>query len=196
MYAQTTTHATLLARLNDAEDRSAWEEFCERYGELITRFAQREGLQLADCEDVAQDVLMALTRSMPGFEYDPRKGKFRSYLKAATLHAVFRKRHQRHGQVNLEHIAEATRVAVTDATIDESWEAEWRRYHLRQAMRTVEAEFNDTDRQAFHKYAIEGRDARDVAAELGLSLDQVYQAKSRIMKQLARVIECQVEEEG
>ena len=77
-----------------------------------------------------------------------------------------------------------------------AWEDEWREYHLRQAMRTVEVEFNAADRAAFDAYVLEGRDAREVAASLDLSVDQVYQAKSRILKRLSVLVEQQVSEEG
>ena len=191
-----TTHTTLLARLADGGDRAAWGLFLERYGELVRAFARRQGMQLADCDDVLQDVLVALTRAMPGFSYDPAKGKFRSYLKTITLRAVFRRRFQNRGQVELEHIEEATRAASTDEAIEEAWESEWRRYHVRLALLTLSAEFNTVDRRAFQRYAVEGAEVRTVGEELGLSVDQVYQAKSRILKRLTQVIEAQVEDEG
>ena len=195
MLPQSTTHVTLLARLAHEGDE-AWNEFHERYGELIHSFARRRGMQPTDCDDVAQDVLLSLTKTMPGFRYDPTKGKFRSYLKTVTLHAVFKRSCQKRGEVNLEHIEQATRVAVGDDAVDAVWEAEWRQYHLRQALRLIEAEFNAADFQAFKGYAIEGGDVRETAEALELTVDQVYQAKSRIMKRLTQFIERQVEDEG
>ena len=135
MLGQTTTHTTLLARLTDGRDPAAWREFDERYGELIRSFARRQDLQPADCDDVAQDVLFSLSKAMPGFRYDPAKGKFRSYLKTVTLRAIFKRNCQKPAEVALEHIEDATRAAALDTAIEEAWETEWRQYHLRQAMR-------------------------------------------------------------
>lgn len=42
---------------------------------LLAGFARRRGLQGADCDDLVQDVLMALVKAMPGFRYDPHKGR-------------------------------------------------------------------------------------------------------------------------
>lgn len=193
---QLTTHTTLLARLADDTDREAWRDFYERYGELIRGFVRRRGLQPADCDDAVQEVLASLSQAMASFAYDPAKGKFRSYLKTVTLRAIFKIIRQKQGQVDLEHIEEATRAAENDTTAEEAWEAEWRQYHLRQAMRVIEAEFNEADRRAFQQYAVEGVEAREVAAALGMSVDQVYQAKSRILKRLAQLIELQVQDEG
>ena len=190
------THASLLIRLQDEGDSAAWREFDDRYSELIRSFARRRDLQPADCEDVAQDVMLSLSKVMPGFQYDPSKGKFRSYLKTATLRAIFRISHQRHGEAALGTIEEATRIAEADAAVEEAWELEWQRYHLRQAMRTLESEFNETDRKAFQRYGIDGRDAKETAAELNISVNQVYYAKSQILQRLKKVIERQVREEG
>ena len=196
MNGPVTTHASLLIRLQDEADSTAWREFDDRYGELIRGFGRRRDLQPADCDDVAQDVMLSLSKAMPGFEYDPAKGKFRSYLKTAALRAIFRRSHQRHGEIALGTIEEATRIAEADAAVDEAWELEWQRYHLRQAMGALQTEFNETDRKAFQHYAIEGHDAQETAAEFGISVNQVYHAKSRILKRLEKQIEAQVREEG
>ncbi len=195
MHGQT-THISLLQRLSNGQDADAWREFHERYGELIAGFARRRQLQPADCDDVVQEVLLSLTRTMPGFRYDPAKGKFRSYLKTITLHAVFKRKLQRHGEVDLQHVEQATRAACADEETETAWEVEWRQYHLRQAMRTITVEFNAPDRQAFQYYAVEGRDAGETAKSLQMSVDQAYQAKSRIMRRLSELIDRQVQEEG
>lgn len=65
MLAQTMTHATLLERVSQSKDPLAWHDFCARYESLIRGFARRQGLQGADCDEVMQDVLMALTHALP-----------------------------------------------------------------------------------------------------------------------------------
>jgi RNA polymerase sigma-70 factor (ECF subfamily) len=193
VFPQTTTHTTLLTRLSEGTDASAWREFCDRYGELIRSFARQQNLQAADCDDVLQDVLTALSQSMPQFRYDPAKGKFRSYLKTVVMHAISRKIGQKRGELPLDTVGEG---AVSSSDAGQAWEAEWRQYHLRRAMRTIEAESSPTDRAAFARYALRGEDARKTAESLGLSVDQVYQAKSRILKRLSQIIDQQVREEG
>ncbi|MBI4717515.1 MAG: sigma-70 family RNA polymerase sigma factor [Planctomycetes bacterium] len=196
MFAQTTTHATLLAKVAEGSDPGAWREFCDRYGELIRGFARRQHVQPADCDDIVQDVLLALTKSMPGFQYDPARGRFRSYLKTAVLHAIFRRSCQKRGDVPLTSVESATGAADANPEVDEVWEAEWRQYHLRLAMRMIAAEFNEADRAAFDAYAVQGRSALETAETMGMTVDQVYQAKSRILKRISRLIEAQTAEEG
>ena len=195
MYSRT-THTTLLAKLRDPSDISAWDEFCERYGDLILAFARGQGLQAADCDDVLQDVLLILTGSMPRFVYDPEKGKFRSFLKTVTLRAVFKKFRQKRGGEEQEPDEEALEALEGDPAAGARWEEEWRQYHLRSAMKRIATEFNESDQAAFRLYALEQRSAADTAQAVGLSVDGVYQTKSRIVARLSALIELQVKEEG
>ncbi len=62
-------------------------------------------------------------------------------------------------------------------------------------MKTIAAEFNENDRAAFDAYAVGGRDVGETAESLGMSVDQVYQAKSRILKRIGELVEQQLKEE-
>ncbi|HLP84710.1 MAG TPA: sigma-70 family RNA polymerase sigma factor [Phycisphaerales bacterium] len=196
MYTHTATHTTLLARLSAGQDSSAWTEFVDRYGDLIRRFCLLRGLQQSDADDVLQDVLVDLNRAMPNFRYDPSKGKFRSYLKTVVVHAIARKFRQPVPQASLGDMASAVVPASDDEAAEEQWEHEWRQYHLAHAMRVVRGEFAEKEMLAFERYALGGDDARRVATDLGMSTDHVYQAKSRITRRLAALIELAVTEEG
>ena len=196
MWAQSTTHASLLQRVSAGADPAAWDEFHGRYRDLIRGFAQRRGLQPADCDDVVQDVLLALTQAMRRFEYQPEKGRFRAYLKATTQRLVHRKIWHKQGGAALELVGSPEQFATPDPAAEDAWETEWRAYHVRQAMRTIEVEFNRADLRAFQWYVVEGRDAQETAAALSLTVNQVYQAKSRIVKRLAALIAAQAEDEG
>lgn len=196
MFAQSTTHGTLLARVADGTDPAAWREFCDRYSDLIRGFATRQGLQPADCDDVVQESLVSLTKAMPGFQYDPSRGKFRSYIKTVVLHAIFKNSRQKEGQAALGDIEQLAHTASEDETVEQAWDSEWRAYHLRLAMSVIESEFNKSDRAAFQMYAVEDCDARETATKLGMSIEQVYQAKARVLRRLSEIIEQQVADEG
>ena len=83
-----------------------------------------------------------------------------------------------------------------DDPADTIWEAEWRQYHLRRAMEAIDVEFTTRDRTAFTMYIGSKKPAAETAETLGISVDQVYQAKSRIMKRLEELIAMQIKEEG
>jgi RNA polymerase sigma-70 factor, ECF subfamily len=187
-----TTHITLLNRLSAGDDRSAWHDFVERYGDLIRGFARRAGCSDNDADDVLQDVLVALVSVMPNFRYDPAKGRFRGYLKTIVLRSLSKKRRQNDAPRSLE---EGDDPVVDDGS-ETDWELEWRQYHLRRAMETIDEEFSVQDRAAFQRYGVEGRAADETARTLGISVDQVYQAKSRILRRLGQIVAGQVGEEG
>ncbi len=191
-----TTHTTLLQQLADSDNTDAWQEFYARYGDLMRGFARRRGVQPSDCDDLLQDVILKLTRSMPQFSYDPARGKFRGYLKTITVRAIIDKFSQKHAQTPVENIEEFTRLSSDDQEVEQAWEIEWRRYHLRQAMRFVEMEFSTKDLNLFQAYAVEGQSAGQVAEQAGVSVDQVYQAKSQITRRLSALIASQVDAEG
>lgn len=186
------THVSLLESLAQGPRSASWTRFCEQYGDLIRGFARRQGLQPGDWDDVLQDVLMNLVRDLPKFQYDPARGRFRGYLKTVTLHVIYK----RVRRASAKELDTQVADAAGDAEIDAAWEAEWRSHHVRQAMRAIDAEFNDKDRQAFQLYAVEGGSPTEVATTLGITPDQVYQAKSRVARRLAELIEAQIAEEG
>ncbi len=187
-----TTHATLLQRLRSGNDQVAWRDFADRYGLLIRNVARRHGLQDADCDEIVQDVLISLARAMPAFRYDPARGRFRGYLKTVVVHSVFQRLRQKRSEASIETIA----GTADDAGAEQVWDDEWRQYHLRLAMHTIRHEFNDSDCAAFDRYAVRGEDAKATADMLGMTLDQVYQAKSRILKRLTDIVAQQVSDEG
>jgi RNA polymerase sigma factor (sigma-70 family) len=194
---EVSTHASLLSRLkNDDGGDDAWREFDDRYRELIFAFARRLGLQSADADDVAQETLERVRRALPRFDYDPTKGRFRSWLQTAARRATHDRRRIGKDALDRAVAAEAEAEATPDPGADAAWEIEWRRYHVRLATSKARMEFNAKDVAAFEATAVEGRAAAEAAAELGLSVDSVYQAKSRLLKRIRDYVAEQIAEEG
>ena len=50
------TRASLLVRLRDPQDGTAWAEFVDLYAPLVYAYARKQGLQDADAADLSQDV--------------------------------------------------------------------------------------------------------------------------------------------
>jgi hypothetical protein len=57
------TRASLLIRVRDPADQAAWHEFVEIYRPVILRLARQKGMQEADADDVAQQVLVAVGKA-------------------------------------------------------------------------------------------------------------------------------------
>src|SRR5579871_1074582 len=84
------TRASLLARLDDPEDRLAWQQFVDLYGSLVYGFARQRGLQDADAADLTQEVFLAVAQAANRWQYDPRQGTFRGWLFGITRNKVAR----------------------------------------------------------------------------------------------------------
>lgn len=78
------THASLLARIKDLSEDDSWLEFFETYWKLIYNTALRQGLTSTEAQEVVQETMIYLSKTMPGFSYDPSRGSFKSWLRNAT----------------------------------------------------------------------------------------------------------------
>src|ERR1700722_4136084 len=81
------TRASLLVRLRDPRDATAWTEFDDLYAPLIYNYARKQGLQDADAVDVSQEIISTVAGAVGRLEYDPERGSFRNWL----LKVVWRK---------------------------------------------------------------------------------------------------------
>ena len=182
------TRPSLLIRLRDPGDQSAWSQFADLYVPLVHGFARKHGLQEADAADVAQEVLRAVARAAPGLDYDPRKGSFRGWLFTVVRNKLhnFRADRRRHGQGTGDTAAHellAGQVAPGDDPAA-LWEQECERQLFTWAAEQVRGQVQPATWQAFWRTAVEGQSGPEVAAALGMSVAAVYLAKSRVMARL------------
>jgi RNA polymerase sigma factor (sigma-70 family) len=180
-----TTHLTFLLRLRDRADKLSWQEFHERYGQLLYRYARGRGANHADAEDIVQEVEMYLFKAVSGFEYDARKGRFRAYLRSAVIHALGRRASKEAREpAGFDPQAFDYLASHREASADTRWEREWQLHRLRWAMCSVAERFEPVTLKAFEMHVLAGRSVEQTANELGLSKASVYQAKSRVLKSL------------
>ncbi len=192
-----TTHPSLLVRMRDLGDADAWREFDARYGDLILRFSRKMGLQYSDAQDVRQVVMLSLARSMPGFQYTPQRGRFRSYLGQVVRNAVFHhlnRPNRREQALSIDMAAVVAEPLDTTAS-DPAWEREWENHHYRLAMRSIRASFDPRSVQVFNRL-VAGATLNGVAREFDLSEAAVHKIKQRIRDRLRDLIARQTEDEG
>lgn len=195
MTALPITRRSLLMRLRDPADADAWATFLNCYAEPIYRAARRAGLQDADAADLLQDVLRSVAQAIGGLNYDPARGRFRSWLftlvrnrlRDRARRSVLRGSGDSAIQARLEAIPIEEDFAAFRA------DAERRIFHA--ACAIVQDEVQPQTWAAFQRTALDGVGTAATAKELGLSIAAVYLARSRVLARLrATVAEIRVGE--
>ncbi len=178
------TRPSLLLRLRDAGDAGAWTTFVDVYTPLVYGYLRRRGLQDADAADVAQEVMTEVARSVRTFEYRPERGRFRDWLGTLARRrlARFLERQRRGGAAAADGDGVLDEVAAPQA--EPEWSDEFNAHLLRVALERVRPHFERATWDAFSRVWLDGRAAPAVAAELGLPVEAVYVAKSRVLKRL------------
>ena len=185
-----TTRVSLIARLRESDDVEAWSEFVAIYGPLIYHYGNRKGLQNADACDLTQEVLREVLKSIDRFDYDPRLGRFRGWLRVVTRRALARML-EKQRQETLGNGDTATHQTIANVADEgeDLWEREHRMHLLRWAANAIRDEFKESTWQAFLLTAVDGRRPQEVAERTGLSVGAVYVAKSRVMNRLREKIQ-------
>src|SRR5215469_11222746 len=187
------TRPSLLVRIRDAGDRTAWLQFVDVYAPLVYRFARKRGLQDADAADLTQEVLQAVAGASRRLEYDPGRGTFRGWLFPVARNRLhnFLLRQRRYAenypQPDSEHGLDDHPARGQDE--EAVWEQEYRQRLFDWAAAQVRGHFQETTWQAFWRTAVEGQSAARVAEALGLSVGAVYIAKSRVLARLREQVQ-------
>jgi RNA polymerase sigma factor (sigma-70 family) len=185
------TRESLLLRIRDPADAIAWEQFVAVYRPSVLRLARRRGLQDADAEDLAQQVLASVSRAIDGWEKDHERGTFRSWLlriaRNEIVNAMTRRRRGvgRGGTSMLEQLEQHP---GDEHAIEGLIEDEHRRAVFRWAADEVRPEFHEGTWLAFWLTTIEALPVEEAAAELGKTAGSVYAARSRVMRRLKEKI--------
>ena len=177
-----TTPVSLLERLQRPGEPEAWTRFVELYTPLLYHWARRLGLQQSDAADLVQDVFAVLVRRLPEFRYQTGK-RFRGWLWTVLVNK-WRKSQRRQAATrratdrpNLNGLPDSEEAAGFEET-------EYRQYLVGRALRLMQAEFQPVTWKACWEYVVAGRPAAEVAAELGVSVNAVHLAKSRVLRRL------------
>jgi RNA polymerase sigma-70 factor (ECF subfamily) len=178
------TSVSLLRRLREPDHQAAWQRFVDLYAPLIFHWGVNHGLSTTDAAELVQEVLAVLVTKLPGFQYDPKR-RFRGWLRTITVNKAndFHRRSARRPHVGQE---EVIRTAVVASDVDLFAEEEYRKYLFKRTLELIQVEFRDQIWQwvAVWKSVVEGQKAAEIAQVLGVSVNMVYLAKSRVLARL------------
>jgi RNA polymerase sigma factor (sigma-70 family) len=186
------TSASLLERLRTGPDDAAWKRLVDLYTPLLRGWLRRHLVPHADVDDLVQEVMAVLVRELPNFQYDRRRGTFRSWLRTITVNRLkmfWRTRNTRPlatGDSDL--LRKLAELEDPRSSLSQLWDQEHDRHVANRLLELIAGEFEGPSWQAFHRLTIDGDKPAAVATELGLSLNAVYLAKHRILRRLRQEI--------
>lgn len=186
------TRATLIQRLKDWQDQASWQDFFDTYWKLIYGVAIRGGLTTSEAQDVVQEIMLAVAKQMPTFQYDPALGSFKAWLLNLTRwrisdHIRRRGKHPVDDPTDDENQDDKTKIinqvadpASQNLHIEALWDEEWEINLLAVAVGKVKRKLDPLKYQIFDFYVNKGWLPDKVADTFDMPVEQVYMIKHRV----------------
>lgn len=182
------TRASLIGRLPDAGNGAAWDEFASLYAPLIYRLARKQGLQPSDADDVAQEVMSAVARSVDDWLQRSDRGSFRAWLfriaRNTSINFLTRRKHQRLGTGGDSGQDWLENIPAESAEFDIEYRREIFRWAAAQMRQLVSA----AHWNVFCETTLHSRPIAEVASEYAMSIGSVYIVRSRVMSRLRELV--------
>ena len=192
------TRGSLLGRLQNLSDDTSWQDFFNTYWRRIYGAAIKAGLNETEAQEVVQETVIAVSKQMPGFKYDPTVGTFKSWLLNLTHWKIadqvrrrerdnHRARPARHRSSDTATDRTATVEKIADpngGTLEAVWNQEWEKRQMEAALDHLKREVNPKHYQMFDFYVLKKWPMKKVTQTLNVNMAQVYLAKSRLARLL------------
>jgi RNA polymerase sigma factor (sigma-70 family) len=185
------TRASLLSRLKKADDQESWKEFFDTHWRIIYASAIKAGLSETEAQDVVQDTVLCVVKSIPGFKYDPAVGSFKSWLRKLTRWRVIdQMRRRSRDPLSLAPYPRETAIDLatlpdeSDHSFENWWDEEWKRTMMQVALDRTKDKIDSKQFQIFDLHVLREWPVRQVAAALKINPAKIYLAKHRVNKVL------------
>lgn len=178
-------------------DQAACRRMVDLYSPLLHTWCQRAGVQAEDAADIVQDVFSNVFRKIGSFRREKAGDTFRGWLRVILRHKLadhFRQRREEaraqggstaHAQ--LQELPDPySLIGDSEFLVNESAEQQQKEVEqvMRRALELIQTEFAQNTWKAFLGMVVENRRQADVAADLGISVGAVRQAKYKVLKRL------------
>ena len=185
------TRYSLLSRLQNWEDDDSWRDFFDTYWRLIFSTALKSGLTETEAEDVVQETIISVAKSLDKFKRDPKLGSFKGWLRNIIRWRVadqLTKRTQAADREADTVQAEFNRwnpADIPDPAGDpweQIWEREWQANLIERAIENIKHSVREEHYQIFDLYVLKEWPVKKVARTLGVSIGKIYLVKYRISR--------------
>jgi RNA polymerase sigma-70 factor (ECF subfamily) len=182
------TSVSLLERLRVDPDAASWQRLVDLYTPLVQGWLRRHFVQFQDAEDLTQDVLGVVIRELKYFQHNQRPGAFRAWLRTITVNCLRANWRNRQGKAEASGGSEVAHLLdeLEDprSGLSQLWDQQHDRHVMARLLELIACEFNPATWQAFERHVLDEEPAYDVATALGVSVNVVLLAKSRVLRRL------------
>lgn len=178
-----TTRPSFIHNLKDSQNE-AWDTFYSLYAPLIANFAKQRGCSPSQAEDVLQETVLAVLRTIPNFDTHRKKGKFRSLLYKITESKIIDAYRRTKRNVIVEDPEVIGKYQGVDL-VDEKqssliWDKTWENFILSEATRITKEKVQPLTFKCFELTFIKGNKVKDAADLLEISPNLVAQHKHKV----------------
>ena len=183
------TRQTLLSKITQANDDHSWDDFVQYYQGYIYAVIRNLGVKHELIEDLLQDVLIKIWKSLPNYQYREGECTFRTWLCLvirSTVYNYFRKKSTKNNAKNTDYDATLHALdAISEPEINVIAEKEWKIYVSNLAWNNVKDEFPKRCREVFEA-SIREPNTETLAERFGVTTSSISVYKSRVKKVLLR----------
>ncbi len=183
------TTSAMLAALADPQNAQAWEAFDARYRPILIGFARNLGYNEHDAAEAAQETVVRFLAEWRDGKYDKSRGRLGAWLVGIMRFRLLDQRRQR-ATANIGRGESAMINMDDDASMSQVWERERRESVLRESLEELRRTSRSDPKtvKAFEMLVYHTLAPKVVADELGMSLHDVYLAKSRVAARLREIV--------
>ncbi len=193
------TPISLLQRLSRQPSDEDWRRLIDVYSPLIHRWLCGFGLCSSDADDLIQDVFQALLKEMANFRHNGNPGAFRRWLRVTMVYRLKGFWRDRRTEAKLQgDDSEKILAMMEDPSSDPNltWDREHDHHVVNKLLELVKPQFTVSTWLAFHRQVLEGCRAGSLVEELGMSVNAILIAKSRVLQALRQEAQGLVEVDG
>ena len=134
------TRESLIFQLKNNYDEDAWKEFNRFYLPYIKGICRRFLPNKSDQEDCSQIILISIWKSLPNFNYNRAKGKFRTWLMSVSRNKIYNFLDK---EIRYKKRTETAQFpSKDDSFFQKEALTEWRNYIMNLAWENIKCSFN------------------------------------------------------
>jgi RNA polymerase sigma-70 factor (ECF subfamily) len=138
-------------------------------------------------------VLFKIWKSLPEFEFDSQRARFRTWLSRVIRNKVIdRIRSQKTYDQHLSHLKEQTEkqeeALMSSSELDGLIERQWQRHLTKKAFENIEPIFSKNALKVF-ELSLMGKSAKEICEQLEIAQDSVRVLKNRVQKRFIEEVQ-------